>query len=63
MLHSIVECRKPVIAPINGPAPGAGLAVAASCDQNMTVNLQNSEDSKEAMRAFVEKRKPLLKGR
>lgn len=30
--HSILECRKPVIAAINGPALGAGLAVAASCD-------------------------------
>lgn len=167
--HSILECRKPVIAAINGPALGAGLAVAASCDiliagesaslglpeidvglmgggrhamrlfghsrarrmmltgyrvsgaemyrlgvveacvpdgtlidaamdlareiaakspiasviakhalntiedmtlrdgyrfeQNMTVNLQGTEDSKEAMRAFLEKRKPVFKGR
>ena len=30
--HSIVECQVPVIAAINGPALGAGLAVAASCD-------------------------------
>ena len=30
--HAIVECEKPVIAAINGPALGAGLAVAASCD-------------------------------
>lgn len=30
--HAITECRKPVIAAINGPALGAGLAVAAACD-------------------------------
>ena len=30
--HAIRECRKPVIAAINGPALGAGLAVAASAD-------------------------------
>ncbi|MFN4090751.1 MAG: enoyl-CoA hydratase/isomerase family protein [Alphaproteobacteria bacterium] len=30
--HAIRECRKPVVAAINGPALGAGLAVAASCD-------------------------------
>lgn len=30
--HSILECKKPVIAAINGPALGAGLALAASCD-------------------------------
>ena len=30
--HSITECRKPVIAAINGVALGAGLAVAAACD-------------------------------
>ena len=30
--HSIVECRKPVIAAINGAALGAGLALVASCD-------------------------------
>ena len=30
--YSIMECRKPVIAAINGPALGAGLAVAASAD-------------------------------
>ena len=30
--HSILECRVPVIAAINGPALGAGLAIVASCD-------------------------------
>jgi enoyl-CoA hydratase len=30
--HAIVECRVPVIAAINGPALGAGLAIVASCD-------------------------------
>jgi enoyl-CoA hydratase len=30
--HSIMECKKPVIGALNGPALGAGLAVAASCD-------------------------------
>lgn len=30
--HSVRECAKPVIGALNGPALGAGLAVAASCD-------------------------------
>jgi enoyl-CoA hydratase len=30
--HAIVECKVPVIAAINGPALGAGLAIVASCD-------------------------------
>ena len=30
--QSIVDCQKPVIGALNGPALGAGLAVAASCD-------------------------------
>jgi enoyl-CoA hydratase/carnithine racemase len=30
--NAIYECRKPVIAALNGPALGAGLALAASCD-------------------------------
>jgi enoyl-CoA hydratase len=30
--HSILECRVPVIGAINGPALGAGLGIAASCD-------------------------------
>lgn len=30
--NAIYECRKPVIGALNGPALGAGLALAASCD-------------------------------
>ena len=30
--HAIRECTKPVVGALNGPALGAGLAVAASCD-------------------------------
>lgn len=30
--HSILECKVPVIAAINGPALGAGLGLVASCD-------------------------------
>ena len=30
--YAIMECKKPVIAAINGPALGAGLALVASCD-------------------------------
>ena len=30
--HAIVECKVPVIAALHGPALGAGLAIAASCD-------------------------------
>lgn len=30
--YSVMECTKPVICALNGPALGAGLALAASCD-------------------------------
>jgi len=30
--YSVMECVKPVVCAINGPALGAGLALAASCD-------------------------------
>jgi enoyl-CoA hydratase/carnithine racemase len=31
-LYAVTECRKPVIAALNGPALGGGLALAAACD-------------------------------
>ena len=31
-MYSIMECRKPVIAAINGPAMGAGFGFASVCD-------------------------------
>ena len=30
--HCVLECRKPVVAALNGPALGGGLAIAASAD-------------------------------
>ena len=30
--YSIIECKKPVIAAVNGPALGAGMGIAVSCD-------------------------------
>lgn len=32
MSYAMIECKKPLIAAINGPALGAGLGIAASCD-------------------------------
>lgn len=32
LFHAIRECAKPVIAALNGPALGAGVGLAASCD-------------------------------
>lgn len=37
--HSIMECQKPVIGALNGPALGGGLALAASCDILLTSEL------------------------
>lgn len=62
MSYSIIECKKPVIAAINGPALGAGLGIAASCDilmcsDNAVVGLPEVDvglmgGGKHAMRLF-----------
>jgi len=61
-LSSIMECRKPVVAAVNGPAMGAGFALAISCDilvmsSNAFLNLPEIDvglmgGSRHAMRMF-----------
>ena len=62
MSYSMIECKKPIIAAINGPALGAGLGLVVSsdilvCSENATLGLPEIDvglmgGGKHAMRVF-----------
>src|SRR5437870_5412496 len=63
LIRAVLELEKPVVAAVNGVAAESGLETCLEEEALAQTLVAESEDMREGVRAFAEKRKPEFRGR